>query len=351
MPRDRIDDRDDRDRDDQPLTEEPQTDALASPAEDAGVFWRTYSPRFEMPISYVLSGLFIALALFFFSLLMYMGMQGGETYKPGPQLGLYGGDDLFGDGEAGAGGVPDPTVLGQNAPTRDEMKEILPDLEKLDSVKVDLNKQFQLEDPNSPTPISDAKAAPYAALEKDIRDKMLGIGQKKGDGTTGKGGEGGNPNGAGTGTGSDSTRARTLRWVIAFRTLGGRDYLDQLKGFGAKLIVPMADGKTMMLFRSLDGNPPQGKVMTESDWNELSGLVQFSDYTALSRSQVGEALGMGNLPKGFWAFFPKDVEKELARKEVAHQQRRSEDIEETKFEVVNRNGKYEMVVTRQTLKK
>jgi hypothetical protein len=297
----------------------------------------------------VLSGLFIALALFAFSLLMYMGLQGGEKYKPGPQLGMYGGDDLFGDGQTGEGGVPDPTVLGQNAPTREEIREILPDLENLDSLKVDLNKALQLEDPNSLIPLTDAKAASYSALDKSVRDKMLGIGQKKGDGKDGQGGEGGP--GAGTGTGSDSTRARTLRWIIAFKTLGGRDYLDQLQGFGAKVIVPMADGKTMMLFRSLAGSPPQGKIMTESDWNELSGLVQFNDYTALSRSQVGEALGMGNLPKGFWAFFPKEVEKELARKEVAHQQRRSEDIEETKFEVVNRNGKYEMVVTRQTLKK
>ena len=81
---------------------------------------------------------------------------------------------------------------------------------------------------------------------------MLGIGQKKGDGATGNGGEGGP--GAGTGTRADNTHARTMRWVIAFKTLGGRDYLDQLQGFGAKLIVPMADGKTMMLFRSLAGS-------------------------------------------------------------------------------------------------
>ncbi len=316
-----------------------------------GTFWQTYSPRFEMPISYVVAALLIALALMLVSLLMYLSYLPSGEYKPGPQIGMFGGEDAFGEGEAGGGGEIDPKVDGANAPTRQDAKEILPDLESLPDVKSDIAQKIKLEDPNSVIPITDSKATAYAALDQKIRDKMLGIGQKKGDGTVGKGGEGGNPNGAGTGTGSDSTRARTMRWVIAFRTASGRDYLDQLKSLGAKVLVPTADGKTTFIFRDLTGNPPQGKLITEKDWDELSGLVQFSDYTALTRSQVGEALGMGNLPKGFWAFFPNELEKELARKEVGYQQRRSEDIEETKFECVSRNGKYELVVTRQTLKK
>lgn len=341
MPRETIADRDDFDG-------EPETNATAAPNE--GAFWRTYSPRFEMPISYVVAALAIALVLFFISLLMYFHFQNNENYKPGPMIGTTDGDDSSGAGETGAGGEIDPKVKGDNtAPTRDDIKDIVPDIDKLPSIKDDIVSAIKLEDPNSPVALSDSKAAQYAALEKSIRDKMLGL--KKGDGTKGNGGEGGNPTGKGDGTGSDSTRARTLRWVIAFKTLGGRDYLDQLQALGAKVIVPTSDGKGAFLFRSLDGNPPQGKLMNESDWNELSGLVQFSDYTALSRQQVGEALGMGNLPKGFWAFFPKELEKELARKEIGHQQRRTEDIEETKFECVNRGGKYELVVTRQTLKR
>lgn len=340
MPRETIDDRGDFD-------DEPETDATAAPNE--GAFWRTYSPRFEMPISYVVAALAIALVLFFISLLMYFHFQNNEGYKPGPQLGLTDGSDATGAGESGAGGAEDPKNIGDNtAPTRDDIKDVVQDIDKLPTFKEDLANSIRLEDPNSPIALSDKKAASYMALADSLRDKMLGL--KKGDGTKGNGGEGGNPTGKGDGTGSDSTRARTLRWVIAFKTLGGRDYLDQLKALGAKVIVPTSDGKGAFLFRSLDGNPPQGKLMNESDWNELSGLVQFSDYTALSRQQVGEALGM-NMPKGFWAFFPKELEKELARKEIGYQQRRTEDIEETKFECVNRGGKYELVVTRQTLKR
>ncbi len=348
MPRQNINDRDDfdDDRDDS----DTQT---AEPEAPEGTFWGTYSPRFEMPISYVVSALLIALALLLVSLLMLVSMLPSGDYKEGPKIGAFDGNDKSGEGEAGQGGVIDPKVLGSSPPTRDDAKDIVPDLDSnLPTVKDDIASKIKLEDPNSPIPISDSKATAYAALDKQIRDQMLGFGQKKGDGADkGKGGEGGNPNGAGTGTGSDSTRARTMRWVIAFRTGGGRDYLDQLQALGAKVLVPTADGKSVWLFDDLKGSPPKGKIMTEEDWKPLSGLVQFSDYTALSRQQVGDSLGMGNLPKGFWAFFPKETEKDLARKEVGHQQRRSEDIEETKFECVNRNGKYELVVTRQTLKK
>lgn len=340
MPRENIDDRDE-------FEDEPETDALAAPGD--GTFWRTYSPRFEMPISYVVSALAIALVLFVISLLMYFHFQSSDSYKPGLKIGLTDGSDDFGEGQEGGGGPIDPKVSGDNtAPTRDDIKDVVQDIDKLPAFKEDLANAIKLEDPNSPVSLSDAKTAAYKALEENLRNKMLGL--KKGDGTGTAGGTGNNSKG-GDGTGSDSTRARTLRWVIAFKTAGGRDYLDQLKALGAKVIVPTADGKGAYYFRSLDGNPPQGKLMTESDWNELSGLVQFSDYTAISRQQVGEALGMGNLPKGFWAFFPKELEKELARKEIGYQQRRSEDIEETKFECVNRGGKYELVVTRQTLKR
>lgn len=347
MPRDHSDDRDDRDddrddredREDQPDDQEPEE-----------TFWQRYSPRFEMPISYVASALTIALALFVATLLVFATMTADEKFKLGPQIGLAGGDDDFGNGETGGGGQIDPKVLGHNAPTRDDMKEVLPDLDsKLPTVKEEMAKSFKLEDPNSAFTIPDSKATAYAGLDAKIRDKMFGV--KKGDGTQGNGGEGNNPNGAGTGTGADSTRARTMRWVIAFKTNSGRDYLDQLDALGAKVLVPTADGKSVWLFSSLKGNPPEKKLMGEADWNQLSGLVQFSDYTPLSRDQVGAALGMGNLPKGFWAFFPKEVEQDLAKKEVGFQQRRSEDIEETKFECVNRNGTYQLVVTRQTLKK
>ena len=348
----RDDDREDPiDREDTPTDAPPDTAALAPPLSPE--YWQTYSPRFECPISYVLAALVVGLGVFLLLSVIWWTNLPPAEFKPGPKIGLTDGNEAFGDGEAGSGGQPDPLVLGQNAPTRDDMKQIVPDIDtKLPQVKDDLAQKWKLEDPTSTTPLRDDKVAPLAALSDTLRDKLSGLGAPKGEGgEKGKGGVGGNPDGAGTGTGSDSTRARTMRWVIVFRTAGGRDYLDQIQSLGAKVIVPLADGKTTMLFRTLNGDPPVGKVMTEADWPELSGLVQFSDYTPDSNVQVGQALGMGKLPKGFWAFFPKELEKELARKEVGFQQRRAEDIEETKFEFTRRSGKAELVVVSQKIKR
>src|SRR5688572_5872898 len=125
MPRDSIDSRDEYD---------DSTTQTAEPEEPEGTFWQTYSPRFEMPISYVVSALLIALALMLVSVLMYLSMlPPAEGYKPGPQIGAYGGEDADGDGAAGSGDNIDPKVVGANAPTRDDAKEILPDLESLPS--------------------------------------------------------------------------------------------------------------------------------------------------------------------------------------------------------------------------
>lgn len=354
MARDHIDDRDDfDDRDDRDsrggsaAPDQPETDPFAPPTEPA--FWHTYSARFECPISHVVAALLMVLAAFLFLLVKYWEDK-PSGFVPPVQLGLVDGPDATGEGEAGSGGTVDPQILGSNEPTRDEIKNVLPDLDpsSLPKVKDDMTRKLDL-DPDAIVPISDQKAAAYAAWDKKIQDKLMGVGQQKGDGTKGDKGEGGT--GKGDGTGADSTRARTMRWIIRFKTAGGRDYLDQLQALGAKVLVPLADGKQAYIFRDLKGDPPAGKLMVESDWNELSGLVQFSDYTRLSCDQVGQALGMGRLTKGFWAFFPKDTEDKLAKMERGYQQRRAEDVEETTFEVVNRGGKYEFVVTGQKLKK
>ncbi len=337
------------DRDETPADAPPETTALAPPLSPE--YWQTYSPRFEMPISYVVAALVIGLGLLILLSVIWWTNLPPEGYKPGPKLGMVDGPDLTGDGEAGSGGDPEPLVVGRSA-TPEDIKQVLPDFKDvLPQVKDSFQQKWTLEDPNSNLTMPDSKAAALALLGKDLQDKIDGLGSPKGEGGKGNGGVGGKPDGKGDGVGSNSTRARTMRWVIVFKTQGGRDYLDQIQALGAKVVVPMGDDKITMFFRDLAGDPPTGKVMTEADWPELSGLVQFSDFTADSNEQVGRALGLGKLRKGFWAFFPKELEKELARKEVGFQQRRSEDIEETKFEFTRRNGKAELVVVNQKIKR
>ena len=331
--------------------EPPQTAALAPPSDPA--FWHTYSPRFECPISYVLAALALGLGALLFLGLLWLSNQPPSEYKPGPILStVESGPDDSGVGQASNGGTPDPAVIAANTPTQKAIEEMEPNFKQVfPKLKERLQQKWQEEDPTVNMPVRDDKIGPLIVLSKALQDQLDSLGSPKGVGDKGKGGTGGDPDKTGPGTGSDSTRARTMRWVIVFHTAGGRDYLDQLQALGAKVVVPLADGKTTYLYRTLTADPPTYTVMTEADWPELSGLVQFSDIAAESNQQVGDALGLGKLPKGFWAFFPKELEKELARKEVGHQQRRAEDIEETKFECVKKGGKYELVVVGQKVKK
>ena len=56
-------------------------------------------------------------------------------------------------------------------------------------------------------------------------------------------------------------------------------------------------------------------------------------------------------PKTFWAFFPRDIEDELAQKEQAYRGKKPCEIEETIFLVKVSNNKAEIAVMEQTLKK
>ena len=214
-------------------------------------------------------------------------------------------------------------------------------------MKADLQSKFDF-DKNSPIPIADQNAASISALDKSIQDKLYG--QKKGTGGPGVQGDGGQGSGPG-GTGSDSTRARSLRWIMRFKTAGGRDYLNQLSSLGAEVVVPLvSDPKQAHLFSDLS-NPKPGTMMTDKDWARLGGQIQFMDHTRKSVLEVSEALNLDFTPKVFMAFFPRDLEDKLSRMERGYQNRRSEDIDETVFEVIFRGGKYEMIVASQKIKR
>jgi hypothetical protein len=314
-------------------------DALAEPGDKA--FWVTYSPRFEMPISYTGSALLLASFVALLALiLMFQGLS-GKT-KPGAQLGLVG-DDAFGAGSAGSGGEPDPLVDGNNMPKPEDIREVLPTPDSLPQIREEMMKLF-----DDAQPISERKAAEFASLDQALKDKMFGA--KKGAGGPGKQGTDGVGSGPG-GTGSDSTRARSLRWIISFKTRDGRDYLNQLSAIGAVVVVPIPpEGKQQFIFRDL-ANPKPGTYCTPKDWEKLNSQIQFTDFMRKSVQDVSIALNLDFTPKNFVAYFPPEMEEKLSRMEKSYKNRRSEDIEETRFELIMRGGKYEMIVADQKLKR
>ena len=94
-------------------------------------------------------------------------------------------------------------------------------------------------------------------------------------------------------------------------------------------------------------------VASDADLNRLAGKIQFSDNRPKPVREILASLGVEapSPPKAFWAFFPKNLEDELATKEKAYRNRRPEDIEETVFRVTVRGGSFSFVVDEQVAKK
>ncbi len=325
---------------------------LEDPTEPDEEFWQLYSPNFEMPIGWV-AGILVV-ALMFAAVVAIVALANREADKSGVPIILSpdDGDADAGDGKLGGGGQENPKVIAdfQSKPSQEDISQILPDISTLPEVKDEFNKKVQAEDPDAQIAFSDAKAIEYKSLAEDVRNKMLGIGGKKG--TPGGSGTGDGPAGDGnSGKGVNGSRARSLRWVLLFRTSSGRDYLDQLAAIGAEVAVPIPpDNKELILFKNLK-NPGKGERMTQDQLIRLSGQMQFSDIKRESVQSVSDALGMDFTPSSFWAFFPKGAEVELAKLEKGYNNRQPEDIAETKFRVEMVGGRYRFVVSEQKLRR
>ena len=331
------------------IQSESPTVHTQTPPEDA--FWQVYSPNYELPIASLISILAHVLLVAGAGAILLLAFHSGTDKTSVPISLVEGGFDDAGDGSPGSGGIADPLARGDQAPSQQDFAA-LPLPTDLPTIKDEVAKQIALEDPAASIRLSDEKAAELALLDKAIRDKLLGAGQRQGSGTgVGSGDSGQSGTGPG-GYGADSTRARGLRWVIRFRTSSGRDYLAQLRSLGAILVVPTPpDFKNRMyIFRDLN-NPVPGTVMTPEDWDTLANQIRFCDFKQESGRQISEAIGLPFTAPYFWAFFPKGLENDLARMETSYQNRRAEDIEETVFQAVQRAGRFELVVARQTLKR
>jgi hypothetical protein len=311
-----------------------------APSENA--FWQHYNSRLELPTSGLISLLTHVLILGTVATLYFVINSSAEDKESVPIRLVEGGDDDAGLGNADARGSDEPLVKGDNSsPTMADVAALaLPT--DLPQVQKDFTKIVQL-DPNLATVNPPSEKAPaYAKLSDALQKKLLPVGSPQG--------RGGNSDGP-AGIGSDATKARSLRWIMRFKTLDGRDYLNQLAGFGAIVIVPVPpENSSAYVFRDL-ANPRPGEQVSEAEWQKLAQQVQFCDFKQDSVRQVTAELGLSQLKaQMFWAFFPKSIEEEMAKKERSYQNRAPESIQETVFEVANVGGKYEMRVVRQSLK-
>lgn len=315
---------------------------LAPPDEE---FWDKYSAHAEFPISTVATVfLHVAIGAVLIVILTQLMNRGDDKSSvPIKLVEVTGGDDKSGDGSAGSGGIADPIARAEANPLEAIAKN-LPDPKMLPKVVEDVKKEIQTEDPNANLPVAAQNAAAFATIDKKVRDSMLGLGGKKGDGPgDGSGFSGEKGKGPG-GKGASSTLARSCRWVLRFKISSAADYLDQLATLGAIIVVPTPpQNDPCVLFSDLR-NPRQRKTVSLADLSVYSDQFKFSEAREGVKSSLATALGLGSDPPSLWVIMPKKFEDELARKERNYRNRREEDIEETVFQMVIRGGTYDILV-------
>ncbi len=328
-----------------PEPQQPQAQPQPAPAEDPILtlgppeedpFWERYNRRLEFPLAAV--GAILAHVLVAaFLIMLFLGIIGGSDDKGGVPVQLVeGGMDDSGEGSAGSGGIEEP-LLKPNPEDIFKQFEPASTVPDLPMAQPDPSTLPELTDPTTGLPVPKNTKPPTGA------EKGAGPGQGRGfDGTPGKGPGGG---------GADSTRARSLRWILRFKTRSGEDYVEQIAAMGGVILVPITpDNKKCILVEDLR-NPSGKRMATDDDMRKLSGRLKFNDNRPESVKAVLETLGVRENARTFWVLFPKNLEDELAKKETGYRGRRAEDIEETIFSVTVRGGGYEFVVVDQSIKK
>jgi hypothetical protein len=313
---------------------------LAPPEEQ---FWERYSPHYEFPLSSVGSvALHIAALVLFLGALWLLSRMTLLDTTPVPMRAV----SVAGEGDAaegsGAGGHKTEDV------TPDVPQERpIPDA-RLNEVKEDI-KEFLPKVPSAEEGLrpEDLPAVrDLAKLSDDLRRKLL-----QGSGNKGAGGAGGTGTagveGKGSGTQGDpaSSASRAVRWELVFRTESGKDYVAQLAAMKATLVIPNPpDWKSSKAYRDLGAGRVVGEEFSR---DQLPGLY-FVDEDAGSAGKVAGAIGLDFSPPLFIAFFPKEIEEELAAKERAFRGRKEGEIFSTKFKVLVRDGKPSITVTEQS---
>jgi hypothetical protein len=323
---------------------------FAEPVLPPEEFWDRYNRRFEFPLSTVLAVALHAVAAALLIVILFQLTKSSPSHSGVPLVLIdpQGVDDE-GDGSPGAGKQVDDPVSKNAGNPLNAARPVPP---ASDIAKIEAAIRNLLDDPNTAISISPDIARDYRELDETLRRKLLPkIGSNKGTGTgEGKGFSTQSGDGP-SGVGASSAQARSLRWVLRFTTSDGPDYVHQLAVLGAVILVPFPPANKGCLYFPDLKRPAERRQATEDDLKKLAGQVRFSDGRADSVRGVCQALHIKENATTFWAFFPKKLEEELAKKEIGFANLRPEEIQETAFRITVRNGNASIAVEKQVAKK
>jgi hypothetical protein len=314
-------------------TSSPPPAPLAPPDEQ---FWEKYSPHHEFPLSTVGSvAMHVAALAVFLGLLWMLSRLTFSDKTPVPMRTAMLTEGSGADGRGEGGGTPAPmeNVDRPQLPSRDIPEATLQEVkEKIKQFSPVIPPTEGLRPEDLPT------AKRLAEINDDLRKKLFeGMNGNKGKGPGDGMGESGVP-GAGASDKGDATSSsnRAVRWELIFDTTSGEDYVRQLAAMKATLVIPQpADWQSNRVYRNLTVGNAAGE---DFDIKQLPGLF-FIDDMADSAARVARALGLNFSPPKFIAFFPKDVEEDLATKERAYRGRKESEIFSTKFRILMKDGK------------
>ncbi len=338
----------------------PATKPLRVPPEER--FWQRYSPHFEFPLSICSSTFLHAITLVGLAVLpLLLGLIFKLDSSPPPfdTIVIAGG----GGNPEGVGKGPPDGVLpsGKENVQQEEIKDPVSQLpkDKLDLQKARQNQlDLKLKESARSRPV-DPASTPVSRQLKDAgnkaRKELEGLLASKGKGGSGSGGGQGIGTGTGkgpfTGPGNNTLsqrEKRKSRWVMIFNTTSGEDYLQQLRGLGAILAIRPDPNGPYLVIRDLSERPAHPKA---EDLSQLDRIYWIDDKPESVRS-LSQALGLDPQPPVIVAFFPRSVEEELLKKELAELGSSNEDeIEVTYFKVRRNGNRYEVVVTNQQRKR
>jgi hypothetical protein len=147
---------------------------------------------------------------------------------------------------------------------------------------------------------------------------------------------------------TDKRHKRRLRWILAFNTKDAKDYAKQLQELGAILAVPEGkENRQFRVFRNLKELPVKGEI---EDLTKVK-MIFWVDDNEQSVKSLAKVLGLKEVPQFVIAFLPEELEDELYEKEKKFQNRKEEEIEQTKFKIIWRDEKYQIQVAEQKAKK
>lgn len=310
--------------------EDPADQALEELAEADVKWWQRYSHHGEFPWSSVTS---VALHLFILLLLAAAAaplLQYDRT-PPAVDVLVVGDEPNAAPGEGD--GLPE---AGDLAGTDDAEMEPAPEDQEITEVQ-----EVAEPEPFEPEMVVPEAGAQFQEQKQQLqtaRDQLAAAKQrlqdalKKGDKARGTGGGGG--------SGASGKAARAARWVLRFRFSGVEDYLKQIDGLGATLAFP-AENQKFRCFYNASAPNPKSEVR-----NPPNNEINWIDDDMKSVQEVARHLRISSAPF-MVLFLPQELEDRLSQLERAYNNLEEDEIASTIFEVVYRNGKYDVIVAEQ----